>query len=49
MTPAGPTASSGTGVSAGLGERIAYRTRYFDDPYALVEQIIAKTVVPYQI
>lgn len=32
-----------------LGARIAYKTRYFDDPYELVERIMAKTVVPYQV
>jgi MoaA/NifB/PqqE/SkfB family radical SAM enzyme len=37
------------GRAPGLEERIAYRTRYFDDAHALLERILAKTVVPYQI
>jgi MoaA/NifB/PqqE/SkfB family radical SAM enzyme len=40
-----------TTVPAGdtLADRVAYRTRYVDDPLALVEKILAKTVVPYQV
>ena len=32
-----------------LEDRVAYRTRYVDDPAALLAKIRAKTVVPYQI
>lgn len=42
-----PIPASATGED--LGARIAYKTRYFDDPYELVEKILAKTVVPYQV
>ena len=30
----------------GLVQKVAYRTRYFDDPRDLLAQVLAKTVVP---
>ena len=33
----------------GLVQKVAYRTRYFDDPRELLAQVLAKTVVPYQV
>lgn len=32
-----------------LVQKVAYRTRYFDDPRDVLAQILAKTIVPYQV
>lgn len=32
-----------------LAQKVAYRTQYFDDPHTLLNQILSKTVVPYQV
>jgi MoaA/NifB/PqqE/SkfB family radical SAM enzyme len=42
------TATTATKADTFL-DRIGYRTRYFDDPNVVIERIIDKSIVPYQV